>query len=104
MNRKRFWMFPLIGLGFLALGSGLVMLLWNHIMPEIIPGVKEVNYWQAAGLLVLCRLLFGSFGGRGGWKKGDHGRGTSHWKNKWSNMTPEEKEKMKEEWKKRCAS
>jgi hypothetical protein len=96
-------MFPFIALGLLALGSGLVMLLWNQIIPEIIPGVKEISYWQAGGLLVLCRILFGSFGSRGGWRKGAHGRHPSHWKNKWNNMTPEEKEKMKEAWKKRCA-
>ncbi len=35
-----------------------VMLLWNALMPQIF-GLPQVNYLQAAGLLLLARLLFG---------------------------------------------
>lgn len=45
--------------------SGLVMWLWNTILPEII-GVKELTYWKAMGLLVLCKILFGGFHGKWG--------------------------------------
>lgn len=38
-----------------------VMLLWNWLMPAIF-GLKEITYWQAAGLVILARLLFGSYG------------------------------------------
>lgn len=103
MNRKRFWMFPLVGIAFLALGSLAVMLLWNCIIPDIVPSVKEITYWHALGLLVLCRILFGHFGRKGGgqWNRGQYQWG-GQWKQKWSTMTDEEKEKCKEEWKKRC--
>ena len=39
-----------------------VMLLWNWLIPSVFAGMKEVTYWQATGLLVLARLLFGSCG------------------------------------------
>jgi hypothetical protein len=35
-----------------------VMLLWNALMPQIF-GLPQVGYLQAAGLLLLARLLFG---------------------------------------------
>ena len=38
-----------------------VMLLWNFLMPDIF-GLKEINFWQGAGLVVLSRLLFGTRG------------------------------------------
>ena len=41
--------------------SAIVMLLWNALIPSII-GWNTVNYWQAAGLLILCKLLLGGFG------------------------------------------
>lgn len=53
---------------FLAVAAGLaavVMLLWNAIIPAVI-GWTAIGYWQALGLMVLCRILFGGFGKRGG--------------------------------------
>jgi hypothetical protein len=47
-----------------AIGGGLVMLLWNWLMPPLF-GRPEVTFWQAFGLLALCRILFGGAGGRG---------------------------------------
>ncbi|QJW48327.1 hypothetical protein HA075_23060 [bacterium BFN5] len=49
---------------FMAIVFGLifgyfVMLLWNNLLPEIF-GLKAITFWQGAGLVVLCRLLFGS--------------------------------------------
>lgn len=49
--------FGILGIGFLALLGLVVMLLWNWLMPEIF-GLKQLNYWQAWGLLVLCWILF----------------------------------------------
>ncbi len=43
--------------------SGLVMLLWNGILPSLFH-VSIITFWQAAGLLLLARLLFGGFRGR----------------------------------------
>lgn len=38
-----------------------VMLLWNWLMPEIF-GLREITYWQAWGLVLLGRFLFGGHG------------------------------------------
>jgi len=75
-----------------------VMFLWNWILPEV-AHTGRLNFWQALGLLVLCRLLFGNF------KKG----GSQHFKErargmreKWQNMNEEERARFKEEYKRRC--
>ena len=76
-----------------------VMSLWNNILPAVL-GVKTITFLQALGILLLSKILFGGFGGRGGW------RGSAAWKQKmkqrFENMTPEEREKFKAEWKNRC--
>lgn len=71
--------------GIAALGWA-VMLLWNWLMPEIFTGAQTVSYWQALGILVLSKILFGRFrcGGRGKKRKLRE-----------ENMTPEEREKLK---------
>ena len=48
----------------LAVFGAAVMLLWNALMPRIF-GFPVLDYLQAAGLLVLARILFGGMGG--GW-------------------------------------
>jgi hypothetical protein len=46
-----------------ALAFGwLVRLLWNWLMPELF-GLGEITYWQAFGIVVLAKILFGAFGG-----------------------------------------
>jgi NhaP-type Na+/H+ and K+/H+ antiporter len=45
---------------FLSIGSLVVMWLWNALLPVIF-GVKMINFWQAAGLLILAKILFGGF-------------------------------------------
>lgn len=55
MKRKIFK--PITIIAFVAALSGVVMLLWNAIIPSVI-GWGAVSYLQAAGLFVLCRLLF----------------------------------------------
>ena len=48
--------------------TALLMVLWNALIPDII-GWNTVNYWQALGMLVLCRLLLGGFGHMNDWRK-----------------------------------
>jgi hypothetical protein len=85
-----------------SLGFGFaVMHLWNWLIPGIFHTVGVITFWQAVGLIVLCRLLFRGFGG-GHWKHRHCGAGSicgGNWKDKWQNMTPEEREQMKSEWK-----
>ncbi len=80
--------------------TAIVMLLWNAVLPGVLH-VNPLTYWQAAGLLVLCRILFGSFRFGGGPPRRFDGP-PAHLKDKWMNMTDEEKRKFREEWKKRC--
>ena len=42
------------------------MWLWNQLMPAIF-GLHAINFWQALGMLVLCKILFGGFRGRPAW-------------------------------------
>jgi hypothetical protein len=102
---KKFWfkkglMFLILFIAGVIIFSAIVMQLWNAILPAVL-GVKTVTFAQAFGILVLSKILFGGFGRRGGW----NGRG-GHWRrnmqDKWSSMTPEEREKFKSEWKSRC--
>jgi len=45
-----------------ALVFGLVVkLLWNWLMPAIF-GLGTISYWQAFGIVLLAKLLFGGFG------------------------------------------
>ena len=41
-----------------------VMLLWNWLLPLLF-GWHLITFWQALGLLALCRILFGGISGRG---------------------------------------
>lgn len=98
---KRRFFFVLIPLFFLLIFSAVVMLLWNAILPEVLQ-VRTISYWQAAGLLVLCRILFGGFRFGGNSNRNRFKGPPAHLKNKWMNMGDDEKQKFKEEWKKRC--
>jgi hypothetical protein len=54
-----------VGAALFALVFGwLVMILWNWLMPSLFH-LGEVGYWQAFGIVILAKLLFGSIGGRG---------------------------------------
>ena len=84
-----------------ALVTAIVMWLWNALLPEII-GVKSIGFWQAMGILVLCKILFGGFGGKGGKKCFGKETFQKMKEEKLNGMTDEEKEKLKEIWRKRC--
>ena len=88
-------------MGILAIGvfGFVVMTLWNWLVPPII-GWHTIGFWQAIGLLILSKLLFGGFHGR-------PGRG-GHWKRRMQermeHMTPEEREKFRQGMAGRCGS
>jgi hypothetical protein len=50
--------------GFAFLFGYVVMLLWNWLMPMLF-GITTVSFWQAVGIIILAKLLFGGFGGHG---------------------------------------
>ncbi|WP_111308445.1 hypothetical protein [Confluentibacter sediminis] len=91
-KRKFFFIVPIVilfGLSFI------VMWLWNAILPEVI-FVNSITYWQAMGILVLSKILFGGFSKCGNHK---HSMQKRRFINKIKNMSPEERMKFKEEWK-----
>jgi hypothetical protein len=92
---RRNWIFiaPLAILGMLAflfIGGEAVRLLWNWLMPPLF-GWREVTFWQALGLLALCRILFGGLG-RGGGRSSVRRRMSE----RWEYMTPEERERFRD--------
>ena len=95
-------MYPLMilgGIAFVLFFGWIVMLLWNAILPDLV-NVRQMNIWQAMGLLVLCKILFGSWSGKNR-RWGSHKERTE-WRQNWSNMTPEERTKFRQEWRQRC--
>jgi hypothetical protein len=65
--------------------------LWNVLVPPIF-GWHTITFWQALGLLLLSKILFGGFHRHGG---RDHGRWKQRMKDRWEQMTPEEREKFR---------
>ena len=102
--RKRWWMFllapPAIAL-FVWIFGEVVMHLWNWLLPMLF-GWRQITFWQALGILVLCRILFGSWGGHGP----NPGRSASRrvTAEVWERMTPEEREKFQHGMRSGCGS
>jgi hypothetical protein len=57
---------------FALLFGWLVFLLWNWLMPVLF-GLKAITYWQAFGIVLLAKLLFGGNGMHHGSHHGRHG-------------------------------
>jgi hypothetical protein len=66
-----------------------VMLLWNWLMPAIFH-VAEIGFWQAFGIIILAKLIFGSVGPGGR----HHGHGCKGG----PRHGPWEKEYSREKW------
>ena len=97
---RRMILFPLFGIAALVLFPYIIMLLWNAILPTIFHAAT-INFWQALGILILSRILFGNFRRPMSHRFGSwHGHG--QWHRRWMNLNEEERAKMKEEWQKRC--
>lgn len=60
-----------LGIGFASLFGWVIMLLWNALMPVIFK-LTVINYWQALGIAILARLLFGGLHGGHKSSKRDH--------------------------------
>ena len=93
MKMKK-WMFFLIPPAMVLFGwvcGEVVMHLWNWLLPMLF-GWRTVTFWQALGLLVLCRILFGGWGGGGN----DHSRSKRSKADQWDALTPEERERFRQ--------
>jgi hypothetical protein len=101
--KRRFIFIPLAVAAFIALTGFVVMSLWNYLIPAIFH-LGIITYWQAVGIFILCKILFG-FGGKG--HRGGM-RGGGPWmrhrmEERFKNMTPEEKDQFKAKWQQRCS-
>ncbi|WP_461043223.1 hypothetical protein [Spirosoma harenae] len=96
-GRRRFRLFfPVVILAALMGITYIVYWLWNHVLVPV-TSVRAVTFWQAMGILVLFRILFGGF------KFGPpRGRppfeGGPNWREKWHQMSEEDRAKFKNEW------
>ena len=93
MRKRWIYIAPLAILGmalFITIGGEVVKQLWNWLLPPLF-GWNPITFWQALGLLALCRILFGGFG--------LHGPGRSR---RWSRMSPEERERFRQGMRERC--
>jgi hypothetical protein len=93
--KRLIWIAPaaIVGLAvFIAIGGGVVMLLWNWLAPTLF-GLRLITFWQAIGLLALCRILFGGFGLGGG---SHRSRSRRRMEERWEEMTPEERERFRQ--------
>jgi small-conductance mechanosensitive channel len=87
---------------FAFIGGEVVKLLWNWLTPTVF-GWRTITFWQAFGLLALCRILFG----------GRHfsvPRSTARQRirqrmaERWEKMSPEERERWRQSLRGRCSS
>jgi len=90
---------PLAILGialFTFIGGEIVLHLWNWLLPSLF-GWRPITFWQALGLLVLCRILFGGIG--------RHGHGRSNFRRRMEERcgprTPEEREEFRQRMRER---
>jgi hypothetical protein len=100
--RKRKWIVLapvaiLAMIGLVVLGGVVVQQLWNWLLPPLF-GWREIGFWQGIGLLALCRILFGGWGGHR-----SHGSGMRRrMAQRTEAMSPEERERFRQTMRERC--
>jgi hypothetical protein len=110
MRKKWIFIVPAALLGivlFTFIGGEVVRLLWNWLLPPLF-GWPHITFWQALGLLALCRILFGGFGRHGGARSGSAfrrrmaDRMADRVAERWEHMAPEERERFRQRIRERC--
>jgi uncharacterized membrane protein len=100
MRRKWIFLGPLAILAlllFIVIGGAVVMQLWNWLLPSLF-GWHQITFWQALGILALCRILFGGFGHHDFHRS----RFRRRMAERWGRMTPEERERFRQGLRGRC--
>jgi ABC-type multidrug transport system fused ATPase/permease subunit len=101
--KTRGFIMVLFALAVIAGFSAIVMLLWNSLFTSIFD-LAAINFWQAGGLLIFARILFGGGFGRrmtGLTRFGEGGFGKNPIRERWQKMTPEERKEFinrRKEW------
>jgi hypothetical protein len=86
--RSRFFRIAVMAISGIAALGGVVMLLWNWLIPSLFVGAQPLGYFQALGILLLSKILFGGF-------RGDFRGRRDAWRERVENMTAEERERFK---------
>ena len=92
---KKHWIgrivkFAVFAFLFFTVFTYVMMRLWNWLVPPVF-GWHIITFWQALGLLVLSKILFGGFRG-----PRRHWYGRRRMMERWQQMTPEEREKFRQ--------
>jgi hypothetical protein len=97
--KRLIFIVPLAILGMLlvtVIGGEIVLRLWNWLLPSLF-GWRQITFWQAVGLLTLCRILFGGVSGRG-FHRSNYRRRMAE---RCGHMTPEERERFRQRMRER---
>jgi hypothetical protein len=100
--RRMWWLrglkFALFAAVAVAVVGAVVMALWNALLPALF-GLPPLGFWQALGLLLLSKILFGSSfrGARGGGM-----RWRARMADRWERMTEEERVRFRAGMSRRC--
>jgi hypothetical protein len=96
MKKKWIFIVPLAILAmllFTVIGGEIVLQLWNWLLPPLF-GWRLITFWQAVGLMVLCRFLFGGSSWRGPGRYNLRRR--MRMADRWEHRTPEEREQFRQ--------
>lgn len=99
--RRKWWIFLVAPPAIVLFGwlfGEMIMHLWNWLLPGLF-GWKTITFWQGLGLLVLCRTLFGCWGGGG--NRGPKGKRR---REQWEKMTDEERQSFRAWMQRKCES
>jgi hypothetical protein len=94
MRKKWIFIVPLAMLAMVLIafmGGEVVKLLWNWLLPPLF-GWHRLTFWQAFGMLALCRILFGGIAGRGMYRTDARRRIAE----RLEAMTPEERQRVRQ--------
>ena len=104
MRKKWYFIAPLAIVAlvlFVYVGGQVVMHLWNWLLPAIF-GWRQITFWQAVGMGLLCRILFGGFSHHGSDRFALRRRIQERVAERWETMTPEERERFRQGLGARC--
>jgi len=96
--KKMIFTAPLAMLGMLlliTLGGEIVLQLWNWLLPSLF-GWRQITFWEALGIIVLCRILFGGHGWHRSGRSNIRRRMQERMQERCANMTPEERERFRQ--------
>jgi hypothetical protein len=113
MRKKWIFIVPAALLGialFIFIGGEIVRQLWNWLLPALF-GWPQITFWQALGVLVLCRVLFGGCGFRGSRSSNSSvrrrvadrmaDRMADRFAERWEHMAPEERDRFRQRMRER---